>query len=407
MRNPEQLEVADVLRRYGPAYQQAYGDTLSTAQRRALKDLVRCRTAALGGHVEACEQCGHHRIAYNSCRNRHCPKCQAAARAQWLGDRAAELLPTPYFHVVFTLPDELGPLAVQNPRVVYGALFRATAETLLQVAADPKHLGADIGFLAVLHTWGQNLHLHPHLHCVVPGGGLAPTGDRWIGCRPGFFLPVRVLSRVFRGKFLAHLEAAFGRGQLTFHGQQAYLAQIDAFWDLTGGLRERDWVVYAQPPAGSPEQVLKYLARYVHRVAIANSRLLKIENDQVFFTWKDYAHQNQAKTMALPAVEFIRRFLLHVLPSGFVRIRQYGWLANRHREEKLEQCRRLLQVETLRCSTDATVHSRAEPVEPVAPWERCPACALGRMMRVAKFERGSVPCQGSEEAVGQAAWDSS
>jgi hypothetical protein len=407
MRNPEQLEVADVLRRYGSAYQEAYGDTLSTAQRRALKDLVRCRTAALGGHVEACDQCGHQRIAYNSCRNRHCPKCQAATRAQWLDDRASELLSTPYFHVVFTLPDELGPLALQNPRVVYNTLFRATAETLLQIAANPKHLGAEIGFLAVLHTWGQNLHLHPHLHCVVPGGGLAPTGDRWISCRPGFFLPVRVLSRVFRDKFLSYLEAAFGHGQLTFHGQQAYLAQVDAFWALTGGLKERDWVVYAQPPAGSPEQVLKYLARYVHRVAIANSRLLKIDNDQVFFTWKDYAHHSQVKTMALPAVEFIRRFLLHVLPSGFVRIRQYGLLANRHRQEKLEQCRRLLPVETLGGVTDTSVLSAAEPVAAVAAWECCPACARGRMRRVAKFERGSVPRQGREEEVCPAACDSS
>lgn len=407
MSNRAQLEVADVLRRYGAAYHAAYGDTLSTAQRRALKDLVCCRTAALGGHVEECDQCGHRRIAYNSCRNRHCPKCQAATRAQWLNDRASELLPTEYFHVVFTLPDELGPLTLQNPRVVYGTLFRATAETLLQIAADPKHLGAEIGFLAVLHTWGQNLHLHPHVHCVVPGGGLAPTGDRWIGCRPGFFLPVKVLSRVFRGKFLAHLEEAFHRGQLAFHGQQKDRAMVDAFGRLMSGLRERDWVVYAQPPAGNPEQVLKYLARYVHRVAISNQRLLKIDNDQVFFTWKDYARENQVKTMALPAVEFIRRFLLHVLPSGFVRIRHYGWLANRHREEKLQQCRQLLQAEALQGPIDQAEQSPAEAVASTAPWERCPACAHGRMIRVEKFARDAVPRHSPEETVAAAAWDSS
>ncbi len=407
MRNPEQVEVADVLRRYGSAYQAAYGTTLSTAQRRAVKDLLRCRTAALGGHVEECDQCGHRRIAYNSCRNRHCPKCQAATRAQWLDDRASELLPIEYFHVVFTLPDELGPLTLQNPRVVYGTLLRATAETLLQIAADPKHLGAEIGFLAVLHTWGQKLHLHPHVHCVVPGGGLAPTGNRWVGCRPGFFLPVKVLSRVFRGKFVSHLEEAFRRGQLSFHGQQKYLAAVDAFGRLTGGLRERDWVVYAQPPAGSPEQVLKYLARYVHRVAISNQRLLKIEDDQVFFTWKDYARENQVKTMALPAVEFIRRFLLHVLPSGFVRIRHYGWLANRHREEKLQQCRQLLQVEVLRGPTDEAAKSPEEPVASAAPWERCPVCPHGRMIRVEKFAGDAVTHHGREGAVEAAACDSS
>jgi hypothetical protein len=259
----------------------------------------------------------------------------------------------------------------------------------------------------VLHTWGQNLHLHPHVHCVVPGGGLAPTGDRWIPCRPGFFLPVQVLSRVFRGKFLSHLEAAFGCGQLSFHGQQEHLGAVDAFLRLTGGLRERDWVVYAQPPAGSPEQVLKYLARYVYRVAISNQRLLRIENDQVFFTWKDYTRENQVQTMALPAVEFIRRFLVHVLPSGFVRIRHYGLLANRHRAEKLQQCRQLLQVVAPQCHTDEAVKCPEKPVETVALWERCPACAHGRMIRVEKFQRGAVPRHGPEEAVGAAAWDSS
>jgi hypothetical protein len=402
------LEVADILRAYGPAYREAFGATLSDAQRRALQDLVRCRTAALGGHVEACDQCGHQRIAYNSCRNRHCPKCQAAARARWLDERAAELLPVDYFHVVFTLPDDLNPVALQNPRVVYGTLFRAAAETLHQIAADPKHLGAEIGFLAVLHTWGQNLHLHPHVHCVVPGGGLTPTGDRWIRCRPGFFLPVKVLSRVFRGKVLSYLKEAFQHGQLAFHGQQEYLAEPDAFLRLIGGLREREWVVYAKPPFGGPEHVLKYLARYTHRVAIANQRLLKIENDQVFFTWKDYARENQVKTMALPAVEFIRRFLLHVLPSGFMRIRHYGLLANRHRQEKLQQCRQLLQVEALRSQVDKPATAQEGPIEPAIPsWERCPACPHGRMIRVEEIKRVAGRSSGPARPGGTLACDSS
>ncbi len=278
------LEVADVLRAYGPAYLEAFGKTLSHQQCRVLNDLVRCRTAELGGHVEECDGCGHRRIAYNSCRNRHCPKCQAAARARWLEERAAELLPTEYFHVIFTLPGDLGPIALQNQRLVYGTLFRAAAETLLQIAADPQHLGADIGFLAVLHTWGQNLHLHPHVHCVVPGGGVAPTGERWVACRPRFFLPVKVLSRVFREKFLSYLKGAFQAGHLSFHGQQEHWADPATFGQLTSGLGEREWVVYAKPPFGGPEQVLKYLARYTHRVAISNSRLVKMESGQVFFT---------------------------------------------------------------------------------------------------------------------------
>jgi hypothetical protein len=333
------FEVADVLRAYGPAYVEAFGHLLSSQQRCVLRDLVRCRTVELGGHVEACERCGHRRIAYNSCRNRHCPECQAGASAQWLDEPAAELLPVEYFHVVVTLPDELGPLARQNLRVVYGTLLRASAETILQVAADPAHVGAEVGFLSVLHTWGQNPHLRPHVHCVVPGGGLTPGGDRLVACRPGLFLPVRVLSRLFRGKFRAQLEEAFQRGRLTCQGRLEHLADAADFFGLTAALRQKDWVVYAKPPFGGPEQVLKYLARYTHRVAISNSRLLKVEDGQVHFTWKDYADGNADRAMALPAFEFIRRFLQHVLPSGFVRIRHYGLLANRHREEKLHFCR--------------------------------------------------------------------
>lgn len=335
----------------------------------------------MGGHLEQCDHCGHQRPAYNSCRNRHCPKCQAATRAQWLDERAKELLPTEYFHVVFTLPVELGPLALQNPRVLYGLLFRASAETLLEIAADPKHLGAQIGFVAVLHTWGQNLHLHPHLHCVVPGGGLSADGSRWVACRPGFFLPVRVLSCLFRNKFVSLLRGAYERQEVAFHGQQQPLAARARFEQLLGVLRGKPWVVYAKPPWGGPEQVLKYLARYTHRVAISNRRLLKIEDDKVFFRWKDYAHDGEQKTMALDAVEFIRRFLLHVVPSGFVRIRHYGFLAHRHCADKLAQCRRLLGAGP---SVAASATELAEPIpaELRQSRERCPVCQQGRMVVV-------------------------
>jgi Putative transposase/Transposase zinc-binding domain len=283
------LEVADVFRNHGDTFLDLYGDVLSPEQRRALSDIAACRTAALGGHVEECDQCGHRQIAYNSCRNRHCPKCQATAAAEWMEARQAELLPVEYHHVVFTLPAVLGPIALQNPREVYGILFRAAAETLQQIAADPKHLGAEIGFLAILHTWGQNLEHHPHLHCVVPGGGLAPDGSRWIACPPGFFLPVRVLSRVFRGKFLALLGTAFEQGKLTFHGKLRELADTGAFQRRLAASAETEWVVYSKPPFGGPEQVLKYLARYTHRVAISNRRLVSLEDGEVTFDWKDYA----------------------------------------------------------------------------------------------------------------------
>jgi hypothetical protein len=387
------LEVGDVFRKYTPAFLERYDHVLSIDQRRALKDLALCRTAALGGHVEACDGCGHERIAYNSCRNRHCPKCQALARARWLADRAQELLPVEYFHVVFTLPDDLALLGLYNPRVIYHLLFRVTAQTLLQAAADPKHLGADLGFLAVLHTWGQNLHLHPHLHCVVPGGGLAPDGSRWVACRPGFFLPVRVLSRLFRGKFLASLHEAFQHHRLRLQGQLQPLADAKAFGDLLERLRGTEWVVYAKPPWGGPGPVLKYLARYTHRVAISNHRLVKIEGDKVFFHYKDYADDHSQKTMALDAVEFIRRFLQHIVPSGFVRIRHFGFLANRCRAEKLKRCRQLLAG----CSTPVSAPAlRHEPVsdavaEPVVERHRCPQCGAGRMIIVERLEPRPSP----------------
>jgi hypothetical protein len=380
------LEVADVFRNHADAFLDQYGDTLSSEQRRALHDIAACRTAALGGHVEACDQCGHQRMAYNSCRNRHCPKCQATAAAQWMDARAAELLPVEYFHVVLTLPAALGPIALQNPREVYGILFRAAAETLQQVAADPKHLGAEIGFLAILHTWGQNLQHHPHVHCVVPGGGLSPDGSRWIACQPDFFLPVRVLSRVFRGKFLALLRNAFDQGKLSFHGKLSVLADVGEFQRLLAASAQTEWVVYAKPPFGGPEQVLKYLACYTHRVAISNHRLVALEDGAVKFQWKDYAHGGDQKTMTLKAIEFIRRFLLHVLPSGFVRIRHYGFLANRVCQEKLALCRALLGVEATPVAVDSEPSTKPqETAEGVPAANVCPSCGAGRMLIVASF----------------------
>ena len=338
------LEVADVFRRYGPAYRQEHADSLSRGQRRVMSAIELCRTAALGGHLEQCDSCGHQRPAYHSCRNRHCPKCQSLARAQWLQDRQAELLPTEYFHVVFTLPEEIAALAYQNKEVVYGILFRAVAETLRTIAADPQHLGAEIGFLAILHSWGQNLLFHPHLHCVVPGGGISADGQRWIACRPGFFLPVRVLSCLFRRLFLDYLQTAFDQGKLQFFSSLERLRDQKTFVQYLAPLRRIKWVVYAKRPFGGPEQVLNYLGRYTHRVAISNNRLLDIDHGQVSFHWKDYRHGDQQKTMTLQADEFIRRFLLHVLPDGFQRIRHYGFLGHRYRQAKLALCRQLLGV---------------------------------------------------------------
>jgi hypothetical protein len=306
--------------------------------------ITACRTALLGGHVEQCDDCGATRIAYNSCRNRHCPKCQGLARAQWLAQRQAELLPVPYFHVVFTLPASVGEIAFQNKAALYAMLFRAAAETLATIAADPRHLGAKLGVTMVLHTWGQTLQHHPHVHCVVPGGGPSLDGTRWVACRPSFFLPVRVLSRLFRRLFLRELENGFGAGKLRFFGKLANLAEPQAFARRLGELRRRDWVVYAKPPFGGPEQVLAYLGRYTHRVAIANSRLLSLADGKVRFTWKDYRAGSKIKVMTLDANEFIRRFLLHTLPDSFHRIRHYGFLANGARGDSLALCHRLLDA---------------------------------------------------------------
>jgi len=333
------LEVADIFRRHGEAFRQTHGDHLGYGERRVMAAITACRTAALGGHVEQCDDCGTTRIA---CRNRHCPKCQGLARAKWLAERQAELLPVPYFHVVFTLPAPVAAIAFHNKAAVYAILFRAAAETLITIAADPRHLGAHIGLTAVLHTWGQTLTHHPHVHCIAPGGGPSLDGARWVACRPGFFLPVRVLARLFRRLFLRDLQNAYDAGTLRFSGPLANLADPSAFNACLADLRRIDWVVYAKPPVGGPRQALAYLGRYTHRVAIANSRLLALEDGKVSFTWNDYRKDGLTKVMTLDAAEFIRRFLLHILPDGFHRIRHYGFLANGDRRDNLDRCRRLI-----------------------------------------------------------------
>ena len=383
------VEVADVFRRYGPAYRRAHG--LSSEQQRVMQAIERCRTAALGGHIEECDHCGHQRISYNSCRNRHCPKCQSLARAEWLEERQAELLPVEYFHVVFTLPQALAELAWQNQRELYGLLFRTAAQTLETIAADPQHLGARIGFLAVLHTWGQNLLPHPHLHCLVPGGGLAPDGRRWIACRPGFFLPVRVLSRLFRRRFLEGLEKLFRKGRLQLAGALQPLADPGTFARRMAELRAVEWVVYAKPPCAGPAQVLEYLGRYTHRVAIANHRLRSLEEGQVSFQWRDYRHPQHPKLMRLEAAEFIRRFLLHVLPRRFQRIRYYGLLRRRDRRRQLALCRQLLSAPApAPAPAPASYQERYEKLTGQSLWE-CPVCHQGRMIRIERLSPSHGP----------------
>jgi hypothetical protein len=359
------LEVAEVFRRHGDAYRRAHDGHLGRIERRVMSAIELCRTAALGGHTEGCSACGFIRCAYNSCRNRHCPKCQGRARSEWLAARRADLLPVPYFHVVFTLPAAVAEVAFQNKQTVYAMLFRTAAETLRRIAADPKHLGAEIGLVAVLHTWGQNLHHHPHLHCVVPGGGPSLDGARWVAFRPGFFLPVRVLSRLFRRLFLDALQAAFEAGELAFFGTLTNLTQAADFARWLRELRGIEWVVYAKPPFGGPEQVLAYLGRYTHRVAIANSGLVSLGDADVAFRWKDYRQHGKSKVMTLESFEFIRRFLLHTLPDGFHRIRHYGFLANGHRAEKLALCRRLLDA-----PATPTLSEADEPLS----YRCCPCC---------------------------------
>jgi len=378
------LEVADILRRHGAAYRQAHDGHLGRVERRTMSAIELCRTAGLGGHMQGCRSCGTIRIAYNSCRNRHCPKCQGQACREWLAARQAELLPVPYFHVVFTLPAQISGIAFQNKAVVYAILFKAAAETLRRIAADPKHLGAEIGFIAVLHSWGQNLHYHPHIHCIVPGGGLSPDGTRWISGRPSFFLPVRVLSRLFRRLFMEKLRAAHDAGRLGFFGDLAGLAEPGAFDRRLAEVCRVEWVVYTKPPFGGPEQVLAYLGRYTHRVAIANSRLISMADNTVAFRWKDYRHRGKSKAMTLDAHEFIRRFLLHTLPDGFHRIRHYGFLANGHRAARLELCHRLLTANEPQSAPSAET-TTAETI----PSRRCPCCG-GQMMILAIWRYGEI-----------------
>ena len=379
------LEVADIFRAHGPAWRIANAGHVSLDQLKVMSAIETCRTAALGGHVERCEDCAHTRVAYNSCRNRHCPKCQGAAARQWLAEREAELLPVPYYHVVFTLPAALSALAFANKTVVYDLLFRTAAETLTTIAADPKHLGARIGFTAVLHTWGSALTHHPHVHVIVPGGGLSPDGERWIACKRGFFLHVRVLSRLFRRLFLEGLAALNEAGQLAFFGDLTPLADKNAFDAALAPLRRSKWVVYAKRPFAGPEAVLAYLARYTHRVAISNSRLIKFDEAGVTFKYKDYRikGRDRLKTMTLDPAEFIRRFLLHVLPSGFHRIRHYGLFASAVRAQNVERARQLLAK-----SEAASQRYRAEAesdIEKPATAPRCPCCG-GRMIIIETFE---------------------
>ena len=384
------LEVADIFRVHGPGWRRARAGHLSLGQLKVMSAIEHCRTAALGGHVAACENCDHTHIAYNSCRNRHCPKCQGAAAKAWLAARQAELLPVPYFHVVFTLPAQISDIAYHNKATIYGILFKAAAETLITIAADPAHLGARIGMSAVLHTWSSALTHHPHVHMIVPGGGIALDGDRWVPCRPGFFLPVRVLSRLFRRLFLEKLVAAHQAGRLHFFGDHAPLVGRDAFAAYLAPLRKCEWVVYAKPPFGGPQAVLAYLARYTHRVAIANSRLIACDGNAVSFQWKDYRakRRERYKTMNLAAHEFIRRFLIHTLPNGFHRIRHYGLFANGGRVRNIARARELLGV-------PAPVHEAddshtAEAGEPPALAQPCPCCG-GRMIIIETFERGVQP----------------
>ncbi len=379
------LEVADIVRAQGDRFIEKHCRWIHWAHRKVLRAIAHCRTAALGGHRDQCPRCGYRAISFNSCRDRHCPKCQSGARDKWIAARQNELLAVAYVHVVFTLPHHLCQLALQNKKVIYDLLFRASAETLLEVAADPQHLGAHIGFLSVLHTWGQNLLAHPHVHCLIPAGGLSPDHSRWIHPRYSFFLPVHVLGRVFRGKFVAALKRQFQMGQLTLAGSLRPLQNEKAFRAFLRPLFRQDWVVYAKPPFGGPHHVLGYLARYTHRVAITNHRLVAFHNNQVTFRWKDYAHGNKKRKMTLSADEFLRRFLLHVLPRGFVRIRSFGFMANRSRATLLPRCQRLL-LDNPRPQSSAAV-STSFAAQPVC--FRCPKCATP-MLLVQKLSAWSI-----------------
>ena len=380
------LEVADILRAAGPAYRANHAGHLSLQQLKVMSAIEACRTAALGGHVEGCEDCGHRRIAYNSCRNRHCPKCQGAAAREWLAAREADLLPVGYFHVVFSLPAEVADIALQNKAAVYDLLFRAASETMTTIAADPRHLGARIGITAVLHTWGSALTHHPHLHMIVPGGGISLDGGRWVSSRPAFLLPVRVLSKLFRRLFLTRLVELFDAGRLQFHGQQASLRDRSAFLRHLAPVRKKPWIVYAKAPFAGPAAVLAYLSRYTHRVAISNRRLLALDERGVTFRYKDYRRDGaeRYRTMTLATDEFIRRFLLHVLPQGFHRIRHYGLLASGGRRDNLARARELLAAPS---PPSPEPNEAPEPSDCRPP---CPCCG-GRMLILETFERYAQP----------------
>ena len=384
------LEVADIFRTHGPAYRRDHAGHLNLPQLKVMSAIETCRTAALGGHVAACTECGHEHIAYNSCRNRHCPKCQGAASREWMQARIEDLLPVEYFHVVFTLPAQAADIAYQNKAAIYGLLFKASAETLLTIAADPRHLGARIGMTSVLHTWGSAMTHHPHVHVIVPGGGLSPDGARWIACRPGFFLPVKVLSRLFRRLFLEGLAGLHKAGKLAFFGDLSELADPDIFAAHLAPPRKTDWVVYAKPPFGGPEAVLAYLSRYTHRVAISNHRLISADAGTVAFRWKDYRIKrgDRMRVMRLPVPEFIRRFLVHVLPSGFHRIRHAGFLANGIRRDRIKTIRRLLDAGP--ATHTATGGDNRTNAEEQDLRRQCPECG-GAMTVIETFTRGQTP----------------
>jgi len=385
------LEVADIFRDHGPAWRQANAGHVSLGQLKVMSAIESCRTAALGGHVLCCEACSHTQIAYNSCRNRHCPKCQGAAAREWLAEREAELLPVPYFHVVFSLPAKIADIAYQNKAAIYDILFRASAETMITIAADPKHLGARIGFMSVLHTWGSALNHHPHVHMIVPGGGISLDGERWVACRPDFLLYVGVLSRLFRRLVLQKLTAAYRAGALQFFGKHAALANGRAFAAYLAPLHNSKWVVYCKHPFGGPQEVLRYLARYTHRVAISNRRLIALDDKGVTFKWKDYRREGPErynKVMTLDTHEFIRRFLMHVLPPGFHRIRYYGFLTSQTRAKNIARIRELLAVPLIPIDDIKAVNAKLE--EPKAPEHPCPCCG-GHMRIIETFLRGQQP----------------
>jgi Putative transposase/Transposase zinc-binding domain len=378
------LEVADLIRAAGTAFIERNRQWLRWTHIKVLLAIARCRTAALGGHIDACTRCGYRAaISYNSCRNRHCPKCQTSAREHWIQARRRELLPTPYVHVVFTLPPQLASLALQNKKIIYGLLLRASAETLLEVARNPRHLGAEIGFFSVLHTWNQKLQIHPHVHCVIPAGGLSPDHTRWIRSHPRFFLPIHVLRRVFRGKFVDALKSTFQRGQLHLSGNLAPLAQPKIFASWLRPLFRKHWIVYSKPPFGGPEYVLHYLGRYTHRVAISNHRLVSFDDDQVTFRWRDSAHNNEQKLMTLFLDEFLRRFLLHLLPKGFVRIRHFGFLAHRRRAQLLPLCFAALD------SAPAQTEIATSAAQDMAPNSSCPQCG-GPMVIIERLTAADI-----------------